>query len=304
MFPKISFLFAFIILQFFAAAQITTNPALPVATQKVTITFDSSKESKLGYYTGDLYAHTGVFIEGKAGWQHVIGSWGNNNTQPKLTNKGNGIYELEITPDINTFYSVLANEKVQKMAFVFRSADGTKQTNDLFVNVYAEGLVIDITQPANGTILTVNQTVTITASASENATLKLFAGEILLSQNSGTSISTTHSFGLAGQHWFIAEATTNSQIIRDSSKVFVRENTVTEPKPAAYRKGINYTSSTSVALVLWAPFKDNVFIIGDFNDWNLSNNYQMKKTAIISGWIFLAWNREKSMLFSILSMVK
>ncbi len=64
MFPKLSFLFAFIILQFFVAAQITTTPALPVATQKVTITFDSSKESRLGYFTGDLYAHTGVIIEG------------------------------------------------------------------------------------------------------------------------------------------------------------------------------------------------------------------------------------------------
>ncbi len=277
MFPRISFLTVFLILQCIAGAQITTEPALPVATKKVTVIFDSSKESRLGYFTGDLYTHTGVIVEGKTDWQHVIGNWGNNTNQPKLTHKGNGIYEIEITPDINLFYSVTAGEKVQKMAFVFRSADGTKQTNDLFINVYTEGLVIDITQPANDAILTVNQTVTITASASENATLKLFANEILLSQNSGTSISTTHSFGLVGQHWIIAEATTNSQTIRDSAKVFVKENTVAEPKPAAYRKGINYTSATSVALVLWAPLKENVFVIGDFNDWNLANNYQMKK---------------------------
>jgi hypothetical protein len=112
MFSRISFLFVFIILQFFAAAQITTNPALPVATQKVTVTFDSSKESKLGYYTGELYTHSGVIIAGKTDWQHVIGSWGNNTTQPKLTNKGNGIYELQITPDINQFYSVTTGEKV------------------------------------------------------------------------------------------------------------------------------------------------------------------------------------------------
>ena len=98
MLSRISFLFVFLILQFFAGAQITTEPALPVATKKVTVIFDSSKESRLGLYMGELYTHTGVIVEGKTDWQHVIGSWGNNTTQPKLTHKGNGIYELEITP--------------------------------------------------------------------------------------------------------------------------------------------------------------------------------------------------------------
>lgn len=277
MFPRISFLFAFVILQLFAVAQITTVPALPVATQKVTITFDSSKESRLGYFTSDLYAHTGVIIEGKTEWQHVIGSWGNNTAQPKLTHKGNGIYELEISPDIITFYKVATGEKVQKMAFVFRSSDGTKQTNDLFVNVYSEGLVIEISQPANNAIVAKNQAITISATSSENATQKLFVGETLLTQNAGTSISSSHSFTESGSFWIIAEASANGKTVRDTVKIFVRNDVENQPKPAAYRKGINYTSATSAALVLWAPLKDNVFVIGDFNDWNLSNNFQMKK---------------------------
>ena len=82
--------------------QITTTPALPVQNQAVTITFDSSKESRLVFFAGDLYAHTGVFVAGNSNWQYVIGTWGNNAVQPKLTNKGNGIYELVISPDINT----------------------------------------------------------------------------------------------------------------------------------------------------------------------------------------------------------
>ena len=67
-------------------AQITTNPAIPVDTKAVTITFDSSKDSRLGYFTGDLYTHTGVFISGSGDWKHVIGTWGDNTKQPKLTN--------------------------------------------------------------------------------------------------------------------------------------------------------------------------------------------------------------------------
>lgn len=277
MFPKLSFLFAFIILQFFAVAQITTLPELPVATQKVTITFDSSKESRLGYFTGDLYAHTGVIIEGKTDWQHVIGSWGNNTTQPKLTNKGNGIYEIEISPDVNQFYSVTAGEKVQKMAFVFRSSDGTKQTNDLFVNVYSEGLVIEITQPANNAIVAKNQAITISATSSENAIQKLFIGETLLTQNTGTSISSTYTFIESGSFWIIAEASASDKTERDSAKIFVRNDIENQPKPVAYQKGINYPSASSAALVLWAPNKEFVYVLGDFNNWQPDNNFMMKK---------------------------
>ena len=277
MLPKISFLFAFIILQFFAVAQITTNPALPVTSQKVTITFDSSKESRLGYYTGDLYAHTGVIVEGKTDWQHVIGSWGNNSNQPKLTNKGNGIYDLEITPTINQFYSVTTGEKVQKMAFVFRSSDGKNQTNDLFVNVYTEGLVIDITSPANNSMVAKNQSITIAANASENATLKLFVNETLLTQNTGTSINSTYTFNQSGNYKIIAEATAGNKTVKDTNNVFVRGDVETLPTPFAYRKGINYLSSTSVALFLLAPGKQFVYAVGDFNNWQPDNNFLMKK---------------------------
>lgn len=280
MFPKISLLFIILSLGYLVPAQITTNPALPVASKKVTVTFDSSKESRLGYFTADLYAHTGLITDKSANdndWKYVIESWGNNTTQPKLTNKGGGIYELEITPDIKQFYTVPAGDKILKLAFVFRSADGTKQTNNIYVNVYPESLAIQISKPANNSIALKNQTIEITATSSENAQLKLFRGETLLAENNGTSISVTHSFVESGYQWLIAEATANNNTLRDSVQVFVRNEIVTQPKPAAFRKGINYTSDNSAALVLWAPLKENVFVIGDFNNWKLSNDFQMKK---------------------------
>lgn len=261
-------------------AQITTEPALPVATQKVTITFDSSKESRLGYFTGDLYAHTGVGIEGKGNWQNVVGggdSWGKNDVQPKLTHKGNGIYELEITPDINAFYSVASGEKVVNMSFVFRSADQSKQTNDLFVDVYEEGLVVQITEPSSNSILPKNQPVNISAQSSMDADLRLYLNETILSQNSGKTISTTYSFSESDLYWLIAEATAGEETKRDSVQVFVREDVAEETLPEAYRKGINYPSDNSAVLVLYAPYKEFVFVLGDFNDWRPQNEYQMKK---------------------------
>ncbi|MGC9354192.1 MAG: alpha-amylase family glycosyl hydrolase, partial [Mariniphaga sp.] len=260
-----------------ATAQITTEPKYPVATQPVTVIFDSSKESRLGYFTGDLYTHTGVIIQGNTDWQHVIGDWGVNAEQPQLTYLGNGIYELEITPDINSFYSVNETEKVVQIAFVFRSANSSQQTNDLFVNVYDEGLVVEITEPASNSISPKNQSINISAQSSSDADLRLYLNETILTQNLGKTISTTHSFSESGNYWVIAEATTVEETKRDSVQVFVREDVTEKTLPEAYRKGINYTSDTSVALVLFAPLKEFVFVLGDFNDWQSQNQFQMNK---------------------------
>ncbi len=277
---KYIFIVLFLFAGIFASAQVTTDPALPVASKKVVIIFDSSKESRLGYFTGDLYSHTGLITENSANsddWKYVIGSWGNNAVQPKLTHIGNGIYQLEISPDIKQFYAVPSGENILKMAFVFRSSDGSKQTNNLYVNVYTEGLAIEIMQPANNSMLAKNQSITISAISSENATQKLFINETLLTQNTGTSISANYTFTESGSYKIIAEAISGDKSVRDTNQIFVRGDIETQPKPAAYRKGINYPSSNSAALVLWAPNKEFVYVLGDFNNWQPDNQYLMKK---------------------------
>jgi glycosidase len=261
------------------SAQITTDPQLPVASKAVTITFNSAEESNLGYFTGDLYAHTGL-ITGQStsseDWKYVIESWGNNTTQPKLTNKGNGIYELLISPDISSFYAVPDSEKIVSIAFVFRSSDGNQQTNNLYVSVYEEGLVVDITEPETNSIFGISDTLTVSASASLEATLKLFVNDSLLNETTGTTISAQYSFNESGTYWLIAEATADSSV-RDSVSISVRPAIVEETKPEFYKKGINYTGDNSAALVLWAPLKEFVYVVGDFNNWQISNDYLMKQ---------------------------
>ncbi|MGM0619528.1 MAG: alpha-amylase family glycosyl hydrolase [Bacteroidota bacterium] len=274
---KYFFLTLMLTIPLLVAAQITTVPELPVPSEGVTITFNSAEESRLGYYTGDLYAHTGVFIEDSTGWQHVIGDWGMNAEQPQLTHLSDGIYELEITPDINSFYSVKEGEKVLRMAFVFRSADANQQTDDLFVDVYEEGLVVNISQPSDDQILPMNQPVSISGTSSFEADLRLFLNEMLLTENTGTSVSADYTFAESGNNLLIAEAVAGDETVRDSVSVYIREEAATETIPAAYRKGINYPTDTSAALVLWAPLKEFVFVLGDFNNWKPQNSFQMNK---------------------------
>lgn len=258
-------------------AQISTRPAIPIDSKAITITFDSSKDSRLGTFSGDLYAHTGVSLAGIGDWKHVIGTWNDNTKQPKLTNKGNGIYELIISPDINTYYSVLASELVTKMNFVFRSADGAKQTNDLFVNVSTEDLHVNITSPSRINVFDKNQNFQFTAASTASADLKLFLNDQQISSITGTSISSTMTIPDAGNYWLKATVTQNTMVKRDSVYVCIRETTTSESRPANAITGINYISSVSATLVIYAPFKNNIFVTGDFNNWLPDNNYQMKK---------------------------
>jgi len=277
MFRRIQLLFWLVAVYQFSIAQITTNPALPIDSKAVTITFDSSKDSRLGLFSGDLYAHTGVSIAGSGDWKHVIGSWNDNSRQPKLTNKGNGIYELAITPDINTFYSVLSTELVTKMNFVFRSADGTKQTNDLFVTVNTEGLHINITSPSRINVFDKNQSFQFTAASTASADLKLFLNNQQIYSLTGVSISQSMSLSDSGNYWLKATATQNNTVKRDSVYVCIREATISESRPSGIQTGINYTDDQSATLVIYAPNKNNIFVTGDFNNWLPDNLYQMKK---------------------------
>jgi len=47
--------------------------------------------------------------------------------------------------------------------------------------------------------------------------------------------------------------------------------------PVLYREGITRISADSLAFVLFAPGKTEVHLIGDFNNWTVSTDYQMQK---------------------------
>ena len=55
--------------------------------------------------------------------------------------------------------------------------------------------------------------------------------------------------------------------------------TITQHEPVLYRQGITRISADSLAFVLFAPGKTEVYLIGDFNDWTPSEAYKMKKTG-------------------------
>ena len=134
---------------------VTTDPAVPTPGTVIKIFYDSSKDAgELQNYTGDLYAHTGVTLLGIP-WQKVVGTWANNSTQPKFNYLGNHLYELDITPDIKTFYSLASTDIATKICLVIRNSAADHQTRpDIFLDVFQVGLNVTFTLPVKSSFVT------------------------------------------------------------------------------------------------------------------------------------------------------
>ena len=276
-----------LIVMFTAKAQVvTTDPAFPTDGAAVTIVFDATQGTAgLKGFTGDVYAHTGVITDqSKDGsdWRYAP-DWNVNLAKYKMTSLGNDKWELKMTPDIRNYYGVPAGEKILKMAFVFRSSDGKKEGKDtggkdIFVEVHEVGLTVRFDQPSGTATLNRGETLTMKASASMAADMKLFVGsEEIAAQSNVKEITAVHTFPQAGNFEIRVEATLGGQTEGSTQIVNVLGETVQAPLPANVRPGINYPGVNEATLVLQAPGKKTVYVVGDFNDWKLLPEYQLKQ---------------------------
>ena len=271
----------FLIVSNFIFSQVSTVPAIPTSTTEITITLDASGTGLEGY-TGDVYAHTGVLTTtstSTSDWKYVIAEWNVNTDKAKLTRTATDTYTFVITPKIADFYNITNGDKVTDLALVFRSSDGSKQTSpDYFIKIYEEGLNVTFTTPSNNSVLNLNNNITISAEASIDADLELLLnGTSIKTESASKNISTTYVLNTTGYHTLKATAKTATENTETEITIFVKALTETETKPANLKYGLNKNSDNSVTFLLKAPLKNNVFIIGDFNNWKLGTAYQMKK---------------------------
>jgi 1,4-alpha-glucan branching enzyme len=272
------------------AQVVTSDPALPTADSEVTITFYADRGTGgLKDYTGDVYAHTGVITsESSDGgdWKHVIADWGVNVDAAKMTRVSDNVYELNISPDILTYYGVGETETVEQLAFVFRSAekvDGNflegKATGgeNIYVDVYEAGLTAVITTPNNGVLFNPGETVVVEGQGQESTSLELFLNGNSVSTTNSQELVYTFSAPSSGSHQLILVASANGETEADTVDFYIKEPVVNEALPAGLRKGVNIEDDNTVTFVLQAPYKSYVYVLGDFNDWEPRPEAQMKK---------------------------
>lgn len=271
-------LFALLLSTLHSFAQLTwQGGTTPEQTSSATLLFNKTG-TPLASYTGIIYAHIGVTLNG-APWQGVIGSWGNNATQPALTLVSGSTYKLDLTPTIQSYFGI-SSGTISKINVVFRAAAGSPQTTDLEINVGA--FQVNLTAPVQNstTILTSGAALTVAANNTNGTANYVLKGNgTTLNSATGVSTYTFTHLNITSNQFYALEVTQGAITTTKNFRVLVNPNTVSQTMPSGLFNGINYNTSdnTKATLVLDAPLKDFVYVAGSFNNWNPTSSYAMKK---------------------------
>ncbi len=277
-----------LLLSIFAFTQIalgqvvTTEPALPTEKDSIVVYFHADQSSAaLKNYTGEVYAHTGVYTSKSPNtWAHVIGAWGNNSTQPKLTRIDAVTYKLEIG-DPRKFYNITdAAEHITSMNFVFRASTGSPQSEDVLVPVYDPGLNVSFVLPNTSPIIVhQNDTIKIKAVASEESNMWLLINGVGVADVTDDTLDYTFVASEIGKFDAMVYADNNTDPAVSDTFFFVSKGDVAvAPIPSGTKDGINYIDNRTAVLVLYAPQKEFVYLLGDFNNWDIEPSYEMNIT--------------------------
>lgn len=271
---------------------VTTSPIYPLATDSCTIIFDATQgNAGLKDVTTPIYAHTGVITNlstSGSDWKYVVAGWNENTAKAQLTPLGNNKFKLVLKPTIRAYYGVPPQEDIEKLAFVFRNADGSKtgrnaDGSDIFADVYPSVLSINITQPETKSLyLKLNEPIPVYAISPMAQSLQLLVNGTVVKTETGQIISETLTANNFGQywtkHWVKVLANGTSGSVADSFSYTVIPDPEVASLPSGIEEGINYTSAASATLCLYAPGKGTVFATGDFNNWQLDEDHYMKIT--------------------------
>lgn len=276
-----------------SAQVIVTEPAFITKGYNGTIvvTFDPTLGNGGMATATTCYAHTGIITSESAttsDWKFVTDEWRGGAAKNKMTKVGNK-WQLTIS-NIYAFYACPTTTDIQKMAFVFNDGPaGTKEGKaadggDMFIDLYAAGLNAKFNAPEGNQLIQAGATVEFSATASISAAMELKINGTSKATATGTTLTYSQAFASTGDYECILSATANSVTVRDTVIICVASTPTNQTRPSGALDGINYNSSNpnQVTLVMYAKDKsnviaDNVFVLGDFNNWSFSNTYQMKK---------------------------
>ncbi len=258
---------------------ITSIPSFPSENDSITIFFDATKaqRTELVGYTGTVYTHTGVNTN-LGEWQHVIGNWGDNSVQPSLIRISDNLYMLTIGYP-REFYNITnPNEHITSLNFVFRSADASKQTEDIFLEL---GSGLKIIQPEEKLVFTnPGDTINVLATAPSTVdSLQLLINDTSVFSTTNDTLTYTFITQGYGKSTTKVLAYSGNQIsATDSFDYVVNPPVLHAGLPVGTIEGINYINDSTVTLALFAPNKQFVYVIGDFNNWQIDTAYYMKRT--------------------------
>jgi glycosidase len=290
----------------FGVAQIISiDPVGASDNDAVTIIYDAGLGNQELAGESKIYMHHGVVTDRPDGtaWKYVKGNWGSDDGVGLMTRvEGQpGKWKISFNPNIRTYFNVPASEDIFRISCVFRSADGSKKGTippgeygwgtvtsnfDIYINLDA-GNYIQLDQPFNSYgIYNSNEKLTIRAIASSDVSeMKLWVNngsgfETRAIISSGKNISYDYTITKTEEIGIKITAKINGVDLQVEKNydVVLRKPNIEESRPVGTLQGVTYLpDETSVRLCLLAPQKDYVYVVGDFSDWKVKEDLQMKK---------------------------
>ena len=272
-------------------AQVTTVPGI---IQKgydgeITIIFNPNEGNKGMASATQCYAHTGLITSASSNdgdWKYVVEEWRKNTSKTQMTKDGAN-WKLVIS-NIYEYYNCPATTEIKKLAFVFHdgpsgSKEGkTAEGGDIFVELVEAGLSASIVSNMPE-IASLGSSVTLNCYATAPATMTLKLNGEAVQTATGTEMVYTHKLENQGNYDFELIVSTDKETATATASTCVPMTPTKANRPTGVVNGIYYdkTDDTKVTLCTYAGSKTeaakHVFVVGDFNDWTISNEYQLKQ---------------------------
>lgn len=262
---------------------ITTVPVFPTINDTVTIFYHTDRGNGNLDWVMPIYAHTGVISSNSISdenWQHVVGNEAYPDRGPELTWVSPNIHKLVIP--IKEFYGIKEGEDVKKLAFVFRNNDGSlvgrnADGSDFYIDLYTDKASVAITSPSK-TLMNPTDAFILKAQSSVLADLTLYIDNELIAEAYKTKdveIAVNVAKYSPGSHLIKVKADFSDKIQYDSTYFTSISDPEILPIPEGVKEGININPDHSdhATFNLYAPGKKQIYLLGDFNNWQVHSKY-------------------------------
>ncbi len=277
------------------------DPALPTAETAITLTFNAFNTTLEN--ADKVYLHSAAVMESPTSetWGATIGNWGQDDGIGLMTetSPGSNIWTITLTPS-DYYFPVDGLDpdlNIFRLAMVFRNADGTVQQkgrdgNDIYLDI-DPGFYIVVNAPASDSFVAVEGgTFSIQATASESADFTVTINSPTPYNNSATGVTNIDfdtSVPTAGSYTITISATNGSVTKQRNVSLGIYSPVTIADHAAGLQYGPNYDAEDprKATLLVHLPTQgpiNVVHVIGDFNDWTISEAYKMNRTTAGDVW--------------------
>lgn len=196
----------------------------------------------------------------------------------KSTTGGKTLFTISL---VLTDFTNKTVHEIKRVGILIKGNDWSDGQSTDHVFEIADGFSLRVTSPEKPfAFYETDDVVSFLAVTSEPATFTfLIDGEEEFSNGNATELSYDHPVISDGNvHSLEIIASIPGEEERFVHTYTITPQVIEEALPSGVVDGVNYSTDATIAtLVFTAPDKENVFVIGDFNEWTLDQEYLMKR---------------------------